>query len=544
MPDVRARRRLLGISVIFCLGFVIAGGRAGQIALSNEQHLASKPKTINPISSVRADIVDRHGRILATNVESYTVYAQPAQIVAPARAAKILAETFPSLEHDTLYQMFNSPRKFAWVIRDISPEDAQVVHNIGEPGLLIARREKRFYPNGAIATHVLGGVSTGREGVTAVEILGSAGVEKYFDAVLKDETRVGLPLELSIDLAIQLSVEEVLERVIQQQIAKGAAAVLMKPETGEILALSSAPDFDTNNHSPQNDGKTTNVEQINIAVERVFEPASLFNVLTFAKAVDLAIIEPGASIPVDQNLVALGFNAEDHVASNKAVATKTIPLASMHLAAQLGLRVGPQQLRTYFQELGFLDPLPLELPETATTESDMPIDWSDTSAMYLGAGLEFSVSLMHLAQAYSALAYDGELVPATLLKRAESGQPGTFLFSAQTARIVRDEMRAITQEGGASFGGIAGYDVAASIGFSGNSSNEGSDQADRTTAIFAAMFPADKPRYVLLVMLDEPLSTVKDTQLLESNIVPASVGREVLRRVAPLLYMKPTPEFK
>lgn len=545
VPDVRARRRLLVVSMLFCLGFVTVGAQVSQTALFDEQELRPRALATNPISSTRADVVDRHGRILATNVESYTVYAHPGQMIEPLRAATELADTFPSLERDRLYQLFKSPRKFAWVIRDIGPAEAQIVHDIGEPGLLIAKWEKRFYPNGAIAAHLLGGVSRGREGVAVVETLGSAGLEKHFDSLLKDETRAGLPFEVSIDLALQLAVEEVLERVVRQKIAAGAASVLMKPETGEILALSSAPDFDPNNHSLSSDEQTTSLGKVNIAVARTFEPASLFNAFTFAKAIDLGVVDPSTSFPINQNLRdALGLNASDHAAIlREAADSDDIPAASVPLAARLGLRVGPQQLRTYFQELGFLGPLTLELSETKAAAPITPNEWSDTSAMYLGAGSEFSVSLIHLAQAYSALANDGELVPATLLKNGESDTPKTSLFSAQTAWIVRDKMRSVTEQDD-SFGRISGYDIAASVGFSRKSSREGSRQTERTTAVFAAMFPVDKPRYVLLVMLEEPLGTVKETQMIGSNILAASVGREVFRRVAPLLYIKPPPPFE
>ena len=164
----------------------------------------------NPIIAQRADITDRKGRILATNLDTYALYAQPPQMIDPARSAAELVRIFPELDEQELLEDFAGPRKFLWIRKQISPEQRQAVHDIGDPGLLFGPREMRIYPNGPIASHILGGASYGREGVSSAEVIGVAGVERQFDGYLRDPANAGKPLQLSLDLTVQAAAERVL----------------------------------------------------------------------------------------------------------------------------------------------------------------------------------------------------------------------------------------------------------------------------------------------------------------------------------------------
>ena len=223
----------------------------------------------------RADITDRNGRILATNLTTHSLYAQPHQMIDPDRAARELAEIFPELNDEKLFKQFTGKKKFLWIKRRISPEQQQAVFDIGEPGLLFGPREMRLYPNGKLGSHVLGGVSFGREGVRAAELVGIAGIEKAMDDALRDPGRGDVPLTLSMDLTIQAAVEHVLYGGMRLMNAKGAAAVLMDVRTGEILSLASLPDFDPNDRpKPLTEGDQADSPLFNRAVQGLYEPVS------------------------------------------------------------------------------------------------------------------------------------------------------------------------------------------------------------------------------------------------------------------------------
>src|SRR6056297_561736 len=241
----RAEGRLLVMAAMFLVAFGAIGLRMGVLAGTVPEEPTAQARG-NPIIGQRADILDRRGRILATNLQTHSLYAQPPQMVDPEKAATELAAIFPELEAEALQEDFTGARRFLWIRREISPEQMQAVHDIGEPGLLFGPREMRLYPNGAVAAHVLGGASYGREGVSSAEVIGVAGVEKYFDERLRDPGNEGAPLRLSLDLSVQAASERVLQGGMMLMNAKGASSVLMDVHTGEVISMVSLPDFDPN----------------------------------------------------------------------------------------------------------------------------------------------------------------------------------------------------------------------------------------------------------------------------------------------------------
>lgn len=245
----RAEGRLLVLGLFFFCAFVTVALRMGMLATSEPVEPRASAQGA-AISAARADIVDRNGRLLATNFETHALYAQPPQMVDPAAAAKGLAAIFPDLKEEELLKDFTGKRKFLWIRKKISPEQMQLVHEIGDPGLLFVRETCACIPMGALAAHVLGGASFGKEGVSAAEVIGVAGVEKQFDDYLRDPANGQKPLQLSLDLTIQAAAERVLYGGMRLMNAKGATSVLMDVKTGEVISVVSLPTFDPNNRPP------------------------------------------------------------------------------------------------------------------------------------------------------------------------------------------------------------------------------------------------------------------------------------------------------
>jgi len=290
---MRAESRLLVLGAVFFLAFLTIGVRMGVIAQSSPEEPRAQAGGASIVAS-RADIVDRRGRILATNMETHSLYAHPHQMVEPVRAAKELAAIFPDLDEERMVKDFTDPkRKFLWVRKKISPEQMQLVHDIGEPGLLFGPREMRLYPNGTLAAHVLGGSSFGREGVDSAEVIGTAGIERFFDEPLRDPAREGAPLELSLDLSVQAATERVLQSGMMLMNAKGAASVLMDVDTGEVIAIASLPDFDPNDRPrPPTKGRPSDSPLFNRAVQGVYELGSTFKIFAAAQAMDMGLVTP------------------------------------------------------------------------------------------------------------------------------------------------------------------------------------------------------------------------------------------------------------
>ena len=268
----RAETRLFVVGMAFFIGFLVVAVRMGAIASTEAEEPRIADNSGASITAARADIVDRSGRVLATNLITNALYAQPHHMIDPVAAAEGLGRIFPDLDVEDLQKRFTGNRKFLWIKRNISPEQQQAVHDLGEPGLLFGPREMRLYPNGRLAAHVLGGAGYGREGVRAAEVVGRAGIEKSFDAYLRDPINEGKPLELSLDLTIQHTVEEVLDGGMRLLNAKGASAILMDIHTGEVISIASLPDYDPNARPGPVQGTDPSLDPtFNRAVQGVYE---------------------------------------------------------------------------------------------------------------------------------------------------------------------------------------------------------------------------------------------------------------------------------
>ncbi|MBL3702751.1 penicillin-binding protein 2 [Sulfitobacter sp. BDSS02] len=539
----RAEGRLLVLGMFFFCAFTVIGGRMGLLSVSEaEEPLASAIGT--PIAAQRGDIVDREGRILATNFETHSLYAQPPFMVDPLAAAEGLVKIFPDLDRDRLIKDFTGKRKFVWIKKKISPEQKQAVHDIGDPGLLFGPREMRLYPNGSLAAHVLGGASFGKEGVDAAEVIGVAGVEKQFDNYLRDPANGGKPLTLSLDLTVQAAAERVLYGGMKLMNARGATSILMDVHTGEVISLVSLPDFDPNDRpAPPTSGFDPSVSPLfNRAVQGVYELGSTFKIFAVAQAMDLGLVGPETVIDTRGPLRWGKFRIRDfHNYGKELSVTKIIVKSSNIGTARIAQQIGADRQREFLSHLGFLDPTPLEIVEASGASPLLPKNWSELSAMTISYGHGLSASPMHLASAYAAIANGGRYVAPTLL-RQDMPQEGPQVMSPQTAAASRNMLRLVVSEGTASFGDVPGYAVAGKTGTADKPKPRGGYYDDKVIATFASMFPAHDPRYVLIVTLDEPSENSGSEPRRTAGWTAVPVAAEMIARVAPLLGLRPDIE--
>ncbi len=539
----RAEGRLLVMAALFFCAFVTVGLRMGTIAAS-EPTEPSTAYTGAEIAASRADIVDRQGRILATNLVTHALYAQPPLMVDPQHAAHELARIFPDLDEARLLSWFTGERKFLWLKKKISPEQEQAVFDIGEPGLLFGPREMRLYPNGAIAAHILGGASFGREGVNAAEVIGVAGVEKAFDERLRDPGQSDQPLQLTIDLTVQAAVERVLAGGMQMMNAKGATAVLMDARNGEIIAMASLPDFDPNDRPrPLVAGDASDSPLFNRAVQGLYELGSTFKVFAVSQALELGLINPETMIPTKGPLVWGKFRINDfHNYGNTLSVTDVIVESSNIGAANIAKDIGAERQQAYLASLGLMSPSPVELVEAAGAKPLVPPHWSELSTMTISYGHGLSTSPLNLATAYASVLNGGIRVVPTLVHRDGPIETGPRIVSATTSAQTRAMLRAVVTRGTASFGEVPGYQVAGKTGTADKPDPHGGYYDDKVIATFASVFPANDPRYVLVVTLDEPEETSGSEPRRTAGWTAVPVAAEVIRRVGPLLGLKPEIE--
>jgi cell division protein FtsI (penicillin-binding protein 3) len=532
------------MAVMFFCAFGVIGARMGTLAASEPEEPRAQATGASIIAS-RADIVDRQGRILATNMETFSLYAHPHQMVDPNRTAAELAKIFPELDEERLPKDFTGPRKFMWVRKKLSPEQKQKVHDIGEPGLLFGPREMRLYPNGALASHVLGGASFGREGVHSAEVIGTAGIEKFFDEELRDPAREGAPLELSLDLTIQAATERVLLGGMKLMNAKGAASVLMDVYTGEVIAIASLPDFDPNDRPrPLTQGEAADSPLFNRAVQGVYELGSTFKIFASAQALELGLVSPETVIDTSPPMRVNNHPIREFNNKNYGALTVSdiIVKSSNRGTGKLALQIGKARQQEFLKSLGFFEPVPFEMIEAKGGQPLLPPRWADISTVTVSYGHGISTTPLHLAAGYAALANGGYYVQPTLLKQ-DGPRLGPRVVSERTAAQSVEMLRKVVTEGTASFGEVPGYSVAGKTGTADKPRANGRGYYDdKVINTFASIFPSNNPKYVLIVTLDEPVETSGTKPRRTAGWTAVPVAAEMIRRVAPLLGLRPEVE--
>lgn len=538
----QARLRILFLGLCFVSFFGAIGGRMGLLSASApiepEEGLVGRQ-----ILSTRAEITDRNGHVLATNMLTHALYVQTKDLVDPEGAANELAAIFPELDAATLHRRFTDGRSFYWVRKVLSPEQMQAVHDIGEPGLLFAPREMRLYPNGQLAAHVLGGASFGEEGVDAAELIGTAGVEQAMDKRLRDPAMADQPLQLSLDLTVQAAVEEILDAGVNMYQAKGGAVILMDVKTGEIISMASNPAFDPNDRpNPLADPNAEPGDSplFNRAVQGVYELGSTYKIFAAAQAMELGLVGPDT--PINTQSLTIGKKRFSEFDNKNYGPTKTvsevIEVSSNIGTGHLALMIGGDRQRTFLKSLGLFDPSPVELVEAPGARPLIPKKWPDVVTVTASFGHGMSSTAMNLATAYATIANGGIKVTPTLLRR-NAPMEGVRVLSEQVAMDTVQMLRRVVTDGTASAAKMDEYAIGGKTGTADKTKKGGGYYKDKVINTFAATFPTENPQYVLVVTLDEPMEVVAGKVWRTAGWTAVPVAAEIVRRVAPLMGMKP-----
>ncbi|HMT45739.1 MAG TPA: penicillin-binding protein 2 [Novosphingobium sp.] len=482
----------------------------------------------------RGDIVDRNGVPLARAFPAYSLWYNPAAlgeggpplVRKPAEVAAALAAVFPDLDAQALARRLAEGRP-GYLRRRILPEDANRIHQLGEPALEFPRETERFYPQGSMAAHVLGFV--GADGH------GHIGMEQVYDQRLTDPVQRGAPAMLSIDARVQGALEDELMKGMLESNAIGAAGIILDVDTGEVLALASLPAFNPNLIDRAGEGHI-----FNRVTNQVYELGSTFKPISIAAAIDAGVVtDMSRRYQSNRPLQIGGFSIRD---SHSFGASLNIPEALVHssniVTAQVADELGGQRLNATMRALGMDQRPQIELPARG-----MPLwpkgNWSRITTMTVSFGHGIAVTPLHLASAYAALVNGGIWRPATLQKVAP-GQavPGRRVFKASTSARMRQLLRMIVDVGTGRNADAPGFRVGGKTG-SAEKPGVGGYRRSSLVATFAAAFPMDRPRYVVIAMLDEPQGTAATSGQRTAAWNTAPVVGRVVPRIGPLLGIMP-----
>ncbi|HEX2136857.1 MAG TPA: penicillin-binding protein 2 [Microvirga sp.] len=523
------------VSVCFAALFAIIGVRLAMLAMTSEHGSEMHRATASEISAARPDIVDRNGEVLATDIKTVSVFAEPRNIVDKDEAVELLTAVLPDLDARELRDKLGTKKGFVWVKREITPRQQAEVHRLGIPGVGFLPENKRVYPNAHAAAHVLGFAN--------IDNVGIAGIEKYIDGQgLQDLNGAGFnissadlkPVELSLDLRIQHIMRDELTKAMEKFKAKAAAGAIVEVNTGEVISLVSLPDFDPND--PVDALEKDRINRINVGV---YEMGSTFKALTTAMALDSGKFTINSMLDARSGLRYGKFTIGDYHGTHRVLTVPEVFIHSSNIGtARMALGVGVEGHKAFLRKMGQLDRLRTELPENA--EPIVPPRWGELNTVTIAFGHGVAVAPLQAVMATAALMNGGYLIPPTFLKRgeAEARKVATRVVKPETSEAMRYVMRLNAEKGSATRAAVAGFYVGGKTGTA-EKVIGGRYSKNKLLTTFMAISPSDRPRYLFLTILDEPQGLPETHGFATSGWNASPTTGNIIERAAPLLGIPP-----
>jgi len=535
----RKAQARLGLALMgFALVYGIIAVRLVLYAVLPDTHAVRRGGSTDAIATARPDIVDRNGEILATDLKTPSLFAEPRRIIDPDEATELLAGVMPDLDSREVRDRLGSRRGFAWLKREITPLQQKEVHRLGIPGIGFLSENKRVYPNVNEVSHIIGHVNIDNQGI--------AGIEKWVDTHgLADLHRAGFgtdreqqPVRLAVDLRVQHALRDELIAARDKFKADAAAGLILDVRTGEIVSMVSVPDY-----NPNNPREALDPSRINRLTTGVYEMGSTFKALTIAMALDSGKVTLNSSFDARGSLRYGHFNISDYHAQNRVLTVPEIFTYSSNVgAAKIALAQGVDNHKAFLGKVGQLDRLRTELPESA--EPIVPKRWGELNTVTISFGHGLSVAPLQSVMGVAAILNGGYLIPPTFLKRsqAEARAMAKRVVRTETSTAMRYLMRLNAEKGTATRADVKGFYVGGKTGTAEKVIN-GRYSKNRLMTDFMAVLPADDPRFLLLIMLDEPKPIAETHGFATSGWNAVPVAAKVITRIAPLLGLEPRFEL-
>jgi cell division protein FtsI (penicillin-binding protein 3) len=529
-----AAPRALAVTAGMALAFLAVSGQLVRLAALGQ--LEVRVALTRPLteSHARPDIVDRNGRLLATDVAAPTLYADPALILDLDEVIERLTEILPDFEATELRRaLADRSRRFVRLRRGLAPKTAQRIHDLGLPGLAFRDEPKRVYPAGALAGHVLGYVNVDNKGLS--------GIERYIDDAIGADAGVSAPtgrrppLRLCLDLGAQHSLEAELSAAVARHQAEGAAGVIMDVATGEVLAAASLPEID-----PARPGQSLDEARLDKLATGTYELGSIFKSMTVAMALETGTATPDKTYDVQATLHAGPYIIRDLHAPARPLSVREIFIYSSNVGAGLmALEVGADRQRAFLARLGLLDAMRTEAGPIATPI--LPGHWGPAETITIAYGHGLAVAPLQFAAAAATLVNGGLRITPTFLAPSPTAEARPQpVLSRETSALLRDLMRrnVSSPHGTGRHADVPGYEVGGKTGTA-EMPGRGGYRESAVISSFLGVFPMSAPRYIVLILLYEPKPTAETKGRITAAVNAAPTAGRVIARVAPILGVPP-----
>lgn len=526
-----ARGRIVLIAALFMMVYIVVAARLvdatliqGYFRQQNEETAVDKERNQGKTEKLRrADIVDRNGVLLATSLKTASLYADPKISTDPVATATQLVKIFPDLTYGETLRKLQEEKRFVWIKRNLTPDEQQKILEIGDPGLSFAYDYRRFYPQGALTSHMVG--------YSDVDGRGLAGVERSFNKILSTDEK---EIRLTLDVRLQHILRREVKKAISDFTAKAGAAVVMDANTGEVLAAVSLPDFDPQAPSAQPNSET----MFNRVTLGVFEMGSIFKIFTAAALLDKTDTKMSRTYNTLEPIQRYGRKISDYHPEKHNLTVPEIFMHSSNIGTVLMAEtVGTKGLRALYDDLGLTTKVQFEIDEVSAPIMPRPLRELNILTSSYGHGI--AVTPLQVASAVSTIMNGGLLVKPTLIKGdAATEESEIRVIRKETSLKMRQLMRLVITDGTGRNADVPGYNVGGKTGTADKSFNGRYVRGKRISS-FVAAFPIEDPRYVVYVMIDEPNPNKYSHGYATAGWVAAPAVKRIISTMAPLMNMEP-----
>ncbi len=527
------KRRSAIVFLLATLAFTVVGSQLLRLAMIGQSKSQTTAAAIRPrvaTSYARPDIVDRNGRLLATDVAVPSLFADPARVLDTQEIVTKLQTVISGVDEAALkHALADKNRRFAWIKRQLPPSLAQDVHDLGLPGLAFRDEIGRVYPRTQMAGHILGAVDVDNKGLGGFEsYIDRRGWVRQVYGVTRSEHA---PIQMSLDLAVQQALTVELGDAMRRYKAKAAAGIVLNVKTGEILAAASRPRVD-----PENTHIARNKINPDRIIASTYELGSVFKMFTVAMALDAGRVTPTTKIDVRAPLKAGGHTITDLHPSSRPLTVAEVFLKSSNIGSgALALEVGKDLQQAFLSRIGLTGDLITEAG--AVAHPQLPTNWGEAETATVSYGHGIAVAPLQFASAAAALVNGGRFVRPTFLRQDKTSYlKGAPIIKRSTSRQLRNLMRRNVRDrsGTGRRADVLGYRVGGKTGTAELPSRGGYNKK-AVISSFVAAFPMDDPAYLTLVMLFEPQPVAETLGSITAGRNAAPATGRLIKRIAPLL---------
>lgn len=528
----QTRNRITLVMIGVCVVYAVIAGRLVQYGFRDLETVASIARGSELLAS-RPDLLDRNGQVLATDIRTVSLYAQPHKITDPDEVIERLSTVLPDVDARSVYRKLTSKSQFQWLRRQLTPKQQSDILALGIPGVGFRPEKRRFYPGGPTASHIVGHVNIDNKGI--------AGMEKFVDGQgLADLAAAGLtierqlePVRLAVDLRVQHIVRDELATAMERYQAIAAGAVVLNAKTGEVLAMSSLPDYD-----PNLPAQALEKDRLNRMSAGTYEMGSTFKAFTTAMALDSGLVSIDDQFDARRPIRMAGHTISDFRGKHRILSVPEIFIYSSNIGtAKMADVVGIDGQREFLTRIGLLTRMQTELPEVS--RPSQPQVWKKINSITISFGHGVATTPLQTAVAAAAMLNGGNLIPPTFLPRteAEAAQVATRVIKRETSATMRHLMRLNVERGSGRRAEVPGFRVGGKTGTAEKVVN-GRYSSDVRFNAFLSAFPIEDPQYVVLVIIDEP-KPAEGQQSATAGLNAAPTVKAIIRRSAALLGVRP-----